>query len=94
VDTGGDDVMHRAWLCLGNPQREPVRGQHRLDVAAVGIGGDPPARGAGTPYPYIGALIGADALAEVLLQVLDALSLFLGHGLCGTFFMATKNLPP
>jgi hypothetical protein len=46
------------------------------------------------PYPRIGALIGADALAEVLLQVLDALSLFLGHGLCGTFFMATKNLPP
>ena len=46
------------------------------------------------PHPYIGALIGADALASVLPQVLEALPLFLGHGHCGTFFVATTGLPP
>jgi cytokinin dehydrogenase len=46
------------------------------------------------PHPYIGALIGADALAGVLPQVLEELPLFLGHGHCGTFFMATGALPP
>jgi len=46
------------------------------------------------PHPYISALIGADALADVLPQVLDTLPLFLGHGHCGTFFMATSGLPP
>ncbi len=45
-------------------------------------------------HPYISALIGADALAGVLPQVLDTLPLFLGHGHCGTFFMATGDLPP
>jgi len=46
------------------------------------------------PHPYISALIGADALAGVLPQVLDTLPLFLGHGHCGTFFVATGGLPP
>jgi cytokinin dehydrogenase len=46
------------------------------------------------PHPYIGALIGADALAGVLPQVLEAPPLSLGHGHCGTFFMATGGLPP
>ncbi len=45
-------------------------------------------------HPYIGALIGADALVEVLPAVLDALPLFLGHGHCGSFFVATKDVPP
>jgi cytokinin dehydrogenase len=45
-------------------------------------------------HPYIGALIGADALVEVLPTVLDALPLFLGHGHFGTFFVATKDAPP
>jgi len=45
-------------------------------------------------HPYIGALIGADALLEALPAVLDALPLVLGHGHCGTFFVATDGVPP
>jgi cytokinin dehydrogenase len=45
-------------------------------------------------HPYISALIGAQALVEVLPAVLDALPLFLGHGHCGTFFVATRDVPP
>jgi cytokinin dehydrogenase len=45
-------------------------------------------------HPYIGALIGADALTEVLPAMLAALPLFLGHGHCGTFVVATKDVPP
>jgi cytokinin dehydrogenase len=45
-------------------------------------------------HPYVGALVGADALVEVLPAVLDALPLFLGHGHCGTFFVATEDVPP
>ena len=37
VDAGGGDVVHRAGLGIGDPQREPVRGKHCLDVAAVGV---------------------------------------------------------
>ena len=46
------------------------------------------------PHPYIGALIGSDALAGVLPEVLDTLPLALGPGHCGTFFMATEGSPP
>jgi hypothetical protein len=35
VGAGGGDVVHRAGHYLRNPQREPVWGGHRLDVAAV-----------------------------------------------------------
>jgi cytokinin dehydrogenase len=45
-------------------------------------------------HPYISALIGADELVDVLPAVLDALPLFLGHGHCGTFFVATEDVPP
>jgi cytokinin dehydrogenase len=44
------------------------------------------------PHPYIGALIGADALVEVLPQVLDTLPLGEGHR--GVFFMAKDDVPP
>jgi hypothetical protein len=37
MDTGGGDVVHRAGFHLKDPQREPVRGAHRLDGAAVGV---------------------------------------------------------
>jgi hypothetical protein len=37
VRAGGCDLVHRAGLYLGNPQREPVRGGCRLEVAAVGM---------------------------------------------------------
>jgi hypothetical protein len=37
VGSGGGQVVHRAWLDLRDPQREPVRGQHGLDVAAGGV---------------------------------------------------------
>lgn len=35
---GSGQVVHRAGLHLGNPQREPVWRHDRLDVAAVGMG--------------------------------------------------------
>jgi pimeloyl-ACP methyl ester carboxylesterase len=38
VDAGGGEVVHRAGLFVGDPQREAVRGEHGLDVAAVGAG--------------------------------------------------------
>ncbi len=38
VAAGGGEVVHRAGLHVRNPQREPVGGEHRLDVAAVGMG--------------------------------------------------------
>ena len=38
VDAGGGDVMHRPGLDPRDPQREPVRGDDRLDVAAMGMG--------------------------------------------------------
>ena len=38
VAAGGCDVMHRARLGDRYPQREPVRGDDRLDVAAMGMG--------------------------------------------------------
>src|SRR6202034_2222464 len=38
VGAGGGDVVHRAWLNVGGPQRKAVRGEHRLDVAAVAVG--------------------------------------------------------
>ena len=38
VRAGGGDVVHRAGYHLRNPQREPARGGHRLDVAAVAVG--------------------------------------------------------
>ncbi len=44
------------------------------------------------PHPYIGALIDADALAEVLPKVLATLPLAEGHR--GVFFVATDDLPP
>ena len=37
MGAGGGDVMHRPGFCLRDPQREPVRGAHRLDVTAVGM---------------------------------------------------------
>src|SRR6266480_1351742 len=37
VGAGGGDVVHRAGLGGRDPQREPVRGQDGLDVAAVGV---------------------------------------------------------
>ena len=37
VGTGGGDVMHRARFHVGGPQREPVRAEDRLDVAAVAM---------------------------------------------------------
>jgi cytokinin dehydrogenase len=45
------------------------------------------------PHPYISAFIGADALAEILPAVLDALPLFLGDANRGAFFMAADNAP-
>ena len=36
VEAGGGDVVHRARLGVRDPQREPVRGQHRLHVPGVG----------------------------------------------------------
>jgi cytokinin dehydrogenase len=44
------------------------------------------------PHPYIGVLIDADALAEVLPEVLETLPLGEGHR--GTFFVATNDVPP
>jgi cytokinin dehydrogenase len=44
------------------------------------------------PHPYIGALIGADALVEILPRVLDSLPLGEGHR--GAFFMAADDVPP
>ena len=38
VDAGCGDVVHRAGLDLPDPQREPIGGEHRLDVAAAGAG--------------------------------------------------------
>ena len=38
VDAGGGDVVHRTGLHGRDPQREPVRGEHGLDVAAVAVG--------------------------------------------------------
>jgi cytokinin dehydrogenase len=43
-------------------------------------------------HPYIGALIDADALAEVLPEVLGTLPLAEGHR--GTFFVAADAVPP
>jgi hypothetical protein len=37
MSAGGGDVVHRAGFRLRDPQREPVRGEHRLDVAAVSM---------------------------------------------------------
>src|SRR5208282_5721526 len=37
VDPGGGDVVHRARLGVGDPQREAVRGEHGLDVPAVRV---------------------------------------------------------
>jgi cytokinin dehydrogenase len=45
-----------------------------------------------SPHPYIGALIGAEALVDVLPQVLGTLPLGEGHR--GAFFMATDEVPP
>ena len=45
------------------------------------------------PHPYISAFIGADALAEILPAVLDALLLFLGDANRGAFFMVADNAP-
>jgi cytokinin dehydrogenase len=44
------------------------------------------------PHPYIGAVIGADALIDVLPVVLEMLPLAEGHR--GTFFMARNAVPP
>jgi len=44
------------------------------------------------PHPYIGALIGAEALVEVLPAVLDTLPLGEGHR--GAFFTAGDDVPP
>jgi cytokinin dehydrogenase len=44
------------------------------------------------PHPYIGALIGPDALVDVLPQVLSTLPLGEGHR--GTFFMSGDDAPP
>ena len=44
------------------------------------------------PHPYIGALIGPEALVEILPQVLNTLPLGEGHR--GIFFMKTENAPP
>lgn len=44
------------------------------------------------PHPYIGALIGAEALVDTLPAVLDTLPLGEGHR--GTFFVATEDVPP
>jgi cytokinin dehydrogenase len=44
------------------------------------------------PHPFIGALVGADALVEVLPRLLDALPLGEGHR--GVFFMAGEAAPP
>jgi cytokinin dehydrogenase len=44
------------------------------------------------PHPYIGALIGPEALVEVLPAVLDALPPVEGHR--GTFFVAPDDVPP
>lgn len=44
------------------------------------------------PHPYIGALIEAEALVEVLPHVLNTLPLGEGHR--GAFFMATDGSPP
>ena len=44
------------------------------------------------PHPYIGALIGAEALGEALPAVLDMLPLAEGHR--GTFFVAADDVPP
>lgn len=44
------------------------------------------------PHPYISAFIGADALAEILPAVLDALPLFLGDANRGAFMVA-DNAP-
>jgi hypothetical protein len=38
VDAGGGQIMHRAGLGIGDPQREPARGQDGLDAAAVAVG--------------------------------------------------------
>jgi cytokinin dehydrogenase len=43
-------------------------------------------------HPYIGALIGAEALGEALPAVLDTLPLAEGHR--GTFFVAADDVPP
>ncbi len=41
VGAGGDEVVRRAGFHVRNPQREPVRGEQGLDVAAVGTGFGP-----------------------------------------------------
>lgn len=45
------------------------------------------------PHPYVSAFIGAEALADVLPAVLDALPLFLGDANRGAFFMAKDGAP-
>ncbi len=37
VRAGGGEVVYRAGLGFRDPQREPVRGEDGLDVAAVGV---------------------------------------------------------
>jgi hypothetical protein len=37
MSAGGGDVVHRARLHFRDPQREPARGENRLDVAVVGV---------------------------------------------------------
>jgi cytokinin dehydrogenase len=43
-------------------------------------------------HPYIGAFVGAEALVQVLPEVLDALPLQEGHR--GAFFVAADDVPP
>jgi hypothetical protein len=53
VLAGGGDVVDRAGLDGGDPQREPVRSQECLDVAAVlmGLSGVPQIDGFALPAP-------------------------------------------
>ena len=38
VGAGGGEVVHRTRLHGRDPQREPIRSKHGLDVSAVGVG--------------------------------------------------------
>jgi Prokaryotic E2 family E len=63
VGAGGGDVVHGAGLGMGDPQREPVRGEDGLDVAAVTVrlaGGESGVFGPFQRFAQVRGLAGED----------------------------------